>query len=375
MPQPIASPERIPPPEAAFCSIFLGQRARLQQCRIQQTRRLQTSFLNQLAWSSDPQANSQILLWLGLFPVNLRIIPEPQLLRRQINTISTNLNGSYKQLLQAMILDPALQLSLNGTSNKRNKPNENLARELLELFSLGEGNYTEADVIEAARALTGYRLDQDKRIVLEPEQHDPLEKTILGRRFAFDAPSLVAWLCEQPATARNITARVWRRLIGPQPSRATLGALASGWHRQKLSIPWLIQAITKTEEARAHKGERLIDPIEMVVKSLRLIGSRHPDAIDISLQGLRAMGQPFLEPPSVKGWPENEQWLQFRWLEARRSTLQRLLSNEEVWESARPPSLLELTLTPIQPLNLTLPAPASPTNISRLFADPVWQLA
>ena len=109
-----------------------------------------------------------------------------------------------------MLLDPALQISLNGPAHHRRQPNKNLARETLELFALGEGNYRETDVRETARALTGYRLTGQGELTLAPRRHDAGAKTILGRTAAFDAGSLAAWLCEQPATAGWIAGRLWR---------------------------------------------------------------------------------------------------------------------------------------------------------------------
>lgn len=119
------------------------------------------------------------------------------------------------------VLDPALQLSLNGPANHRRNPNENLARELLELFSLGEGHYSETDVREAARALTGYRLTAQHQLVLDPRRHDPGSKTILGRSATFDGASLAAWLAQQLATARHITTRLWLRRLGTPPPAAS----------------------------------------------------------------------------------------------------------------------------------------------------------
>ena len=150
-------------------------------------------------------------VWLGVFPVNWRQLPDVGLLERQMATIGRHLRGSYRELLTAMLLDPALQIPLNGPANHRRQPNENLARELLELFALGEGNYSEADVRETARALTGYRLTGEGQLTLDPRRHDAGAKTILGRTAAFDAVSLAAWLCEQPATARWIAGRLWRQ--------------------------------------------------------------------------------------------------------------------------------------------------------------------
>jgi uncharacterized protein (DUF1800 family) len=275
------------------------------------------------------------------------------------------------------VLDPALQLSLNGPANHKGNPNENLARELLELFSLGEGHYEEVDVREAARALSGYRLDAEQMLVLDPRRHDFGTKTILGRTTSFNGESLAGWLSEQPATARHITSRLWLQQVGTPPPSRRLEAIASGWRLKQLSIPWLMTAIQAAPEAieSRKRGLRLADPIEVVARSLRLLGSRHPDALAISLRGLRAMGQPPFEPPSVKGWPVNEHWLNLGWLQARRRTLQALIADEEVWAARQLPAELSANLTPIAPLSLSLPAASTRENLSLLFADPVWQMA
>lgn len=340
---------------------------------------MQRHWLATLAWGNDvisAEEAGSIQLWLGLFPVNWRQLPDPLLLEQQIASIHKHQASSFTELLKAMVLDPAVQLSLNGPANHRRNPNENLARELLELFSLGEGNYVETDVREAARALTGYRLTAERQLVLDPRRHDSDSKKILGRTAAFDGASLAAWLAEQPTTARHISRRLWLQRVGTLPPPQRLETLADGWRRQQLAIPWLLQEIDASPEAIASRqqGLRLTDPLEVVARSLRLLGSRHPDAMAISLRGLHAMGQVPFEPPSVQGWPHNAQWLHLRWMQARRRSLQALLADEEVWASAQLPDELPATLTPIPPLGIALPATPSRSNLSALFADPVWQL-
>lgn len=351
-----------------------GERARCRaKQRARQARELQVRWLTRLAFGPTPQQDQLIQLWLGIFPVHWRQLPTAGLLWRQIATIRSRLDSGYGDLLHTMVLDPALQISLNGSANRRGNPNENLARELLELFSLGEGHCSETDVKEAARALTGYR-QRKGRMQLVPKRHDHGPKTILGRRELFNATSLVALLCSHPATA--ITTRLWPRLVGAPANAARIEAIARDWRRHGLSLPWLVTSLSQTPEARAarREGSQLQDPIPMLARSLRLLGSRHPDAFNIAMVHLRRMGQAPFEPPSVKGWPVNEEWLRLRWLLARRRGLAALLADEEVWESRRPPERLEPDLTPIPPLTLSLPATASRANLARLFADPVWQL-
>jgi uncharacterized protein (DUF1800 family) len=165
--------------------------------------------------------------------------------------------------------------------------------------------------------------------------------------------------------------------VGTVPTPQRLHTLAAGWRQRQLSIPWLLATIQATPEARdsRERGLRLADPLAVVARSLRLLGSRHPDALAIGVRAAAAMGQAPFEPPNVKGWPVNEQWLNLRWLQARRRGLQQLLTDEEVWASAALPAELSVGLTPIPPLGLRLPAAASRDNLAALWADPVWQLA
>ena len=180
---------------------------------------LQQGWIDRLAFGPTRRDDALIQLWLGIFPVNLNQIglERALLLQGQVDTIRRHLSGTYRDLLGAMLADPALQISLSGHLNHRRNPNENLARELLELFSLGEGHYSEADVIETARALTGFRLVEFRSLVLDPSRHDYGSKSILGRTAAFELPDLVDWLCQQPATARHISGRLWLEIVGPLP--------------------------------------------------------------------------------------------------------------------------------------------------------------
>ena len=345
------------------------------RCRADAAALLERVWLSRLAFGPRIEAARQVQLWSGIFPVSWRQLAHPSQLRQQLATIEARLSGSFAELLAAMVLDPALQISLNGLANRRGNPNENLARELLELFSLGEGQFREGDVKEAARALTGYRLADSGQLLLDPRLHDPGFKTVLGRREAFDGPSLVAWLCQQPATARHITRRLWRQQVGALPAPARIEAIAAAWQRQGLALPWLRQTLQQEADSPQHRGQRLSDPILMVARSLALLGSRHPDALRIARIQLAAMGQPLLDPPSVKGWPVNEEWLNLRWLQARRRGLQALLADEEVWAGRQLGAELPASRTPIPPLTRSLPVPARRDTLGLLFADPVWQLA
>jgi uncharacterized protein (DUF1800 family) len=344
-------------------------------CKRQEARALQGRWLKQLSFGERREEDNLIQLWLGIFPVSWRQLKDVRMLEGQIQAIRASLQGNYTDLLGAMVQDAALQISLNGLANHRGNPNENLARELLELFSLGEGNYSERDVIEAARALTGYRMGPEGLLFVDPRRHDDSQKTILGKTDRFDGPTLVNWLCQQPSTAHNIVKRLWPRVVGSLPAPQRLRALSHSWLSAGLSLPWLMRELRRSPEARTGRGQRLEDPIGVVTRSLALLGSRHPDAFSISQQSLTRMGQEPFDPPSVKGWPVHGEWLNLRWLQARKRGLQALLADEEVWAARRLPPALTQAIVPIPLLTMELPVTPSRESLGLLFTDPVWQLA
>ena len=344
-------------------------------CKRREARALQAHWLEQLSFGERRKEDSLIQMWLGIFPVSWRQLKDVRMLGGQIQAIRASLQGTYTELLGVMVQDAALQISLNGLANHRGYLNENLARELLELFSLGEGNYSEQDVIEAARALSGYRMGQDGLLFIDPRRHDDSQKTILGRTDRFNGPMLVQWLCQQPSTAHTIVQRLWPRVVGSLPAPPRLKTLSRSWVSAGLSLPWLMRELRQSPEARAGRGQRLEDPIGVVARSLALLGSRHPDAFAISQQALTRMGQEPFDPPSVKGWPVNDQWLNLRWLQARKRGLQALLADEEVWAARQLPPALTQSIVPIPLITMELPAKPTRENLGLLFADPVWQLA
>lgn len=355
----------------------LEKRIERSRCRRLTAKALSIDWLKRLSFGSNKDLAQLVQLWLGIFAVNWRQLPNPAWLNRQISTIENFQFSTYPKLLAALLEDPAILHSLNGFRNHRKNPNENLGRELLELYSIGEGNFTEVDVQQVALALTGYRLGKNQEVVLIPHRHDPGPQTILGRTANFNAHSLAYWLCKQPATSIHICKRVWKSWIGTDPSPKSLKSFASSWYQNNLSLPWLYTNLPKQEESIQSNqlGLRLLDPIHVVTRSLQLLGSHHPNAFEIALSIQSSMGQPPFSPPSVKGWPQGEQWLSTKWIVARKRGLLRLLADEEVWASRSLPIELKRNLVPFDPINLSLPTIPSKENIALLFTDPSWQFS
>ncbi len=352
---------------------------RLERTRCKQNagRELSKSWIKRLAFGPDKSNAELVQVWLGIFAVNWRELPNPSWLNRQIGTIEKFQFGTYPELLGNILKEPAILHSLNGFQNHRKNPNENLGREVLELFSIGEGNYSEEDVKQVALALTGFRLNKNNEVVIVPRRNDPGPHKILGKKANFDVFSLATWLGQQPSTSTYISKRIWRRWIGIDPSQERLNEFATNWYMNDLSLPWLYTNLPKQPEAIqcAELGLRFLDPINVVARSLKLLGSQHSSAFQLAFSIQSLMGQPPFAPPSVKGWPYGEQWITSRWMAARKRGLLRLLADEEVWDSRSLPLELKSDLVPFPPINLKLPAKPSRENIALLFSDPSWQFS
>jgi len=218
----------------------------------------------------------------------------------------------FNDMAHRMINDRALVYWLDGQHNKKGAPNENLAREFFELFTLGIGNYTEKDIKEAARALTGYRVALDREeLVFDPPHHDNGLKTILGKTANFDPPRLVDLVLKQKATPRFIAARMWYRYASsaqpiPGPVRERM---AAAFPRPLL----MLRAMFEDEAFKATAGTMVKPPIEWLTGALRQLGLRPSNfdaaTFDRLYWSLDSLGQRPFAPPSVGGWPSGTAWL------------------------------------------------------------------
>src|SRR5262249_36253918 len=192
------------------------------------------------------------------------------------------------------------------------KPNENLGRELMELFTLGVGNYTESDVKEAARALTGWKVSQGSFRDWAPD-HDDDEKTLLGHKGRFGGDDLVRILLEQPATSRRLAWRLCEWLMGEKGvDPAGIDALAAGLREHDLDIGWAVATVLRSRAffAEANLGNRVLGPVEVLVGVARALERLGPPPSSLVLGEWSArLGQDLFYPPNVGGWPGGRAWL------------------------------------------------------------------
>jgi uncharacterized protein (DUF1800 family) len=270
---------------------------------------LQAWWMTELLTTPAPLAERMTLFWHGHFTSGLREVRVPQLLYRQNVLLRRHALGNYRDLLHAIVRDPAMLVYLNNQQNRSDAPNENFARELLELFTLGEGHYTEDDVRAAARAFTGWKmLPPDGRFVVVRRQHDDGEKQFLGLRGRLDGGDIVEQILRQPAAAQFVVTRLWREFVSPAPDTAAVARLAADFRRDWEIAP-LVRALLRLALARdeAVAGQLVKSPVEFVVGAVREFDLELPPRA--AVRAAARMGQSLFAPPNVRGWPGGEAWI------------------------------------------------------------------
>lgn len=260
----------------------------------------------------SPFTERMVLFWHGHFTSSLESVGEPHYLLRQNAMLRDLAFGDFRTLVVEVIRDPAMLIYLCNDENTVDGINENFARELLELFTMGEGKYSERDVREATRALTGIHVDfRTGTAVFSPERHDHGMKTILGQSGRFGMDDLVDLILADDATARFIVTRLWRTFVSPDPDPAELDRLAAVFRTSGYRIDTLMEALLLSDAfwAPANRGRLIKSPTDLMVGTLRAAGIRDADAVRHLPTAGRLAGKDPLDPPRVDGWPGHTQWI------------------------------------------------------------------
>jgi hypothetical protein len=283
-------------------------------------RRLQAWWLYRMIFTPDPLLERLTLMGHDHFATSQLKVQDVAAMHAQNETLRRHARGSFRTLVRAMLKDPALLIWLDAPSNRKGKPNENLARELMELFTLGLGHYTEPDVKEAARALTGRRVAQGK-FQVRADHHDDCEKTILGKTARFDADSLADHLLAQPAVADRLAWRLCGTFLGEGVADAEArGELAERLRNDDLHVGRAVETVLRSSLffSKANLHARVSDPVGFVTGSVRALERFDPPPSTLLLAEWTArMGQELFAPPNVGGWPGGRRWLTGRAIVAR----------------------------------------------------------
>jgi uncharacterized protein (DUF1800 family) len=274
--------------------------------------RLKAWWVYRMLFGPDPLGEKLTLLWHNHFATSNAKVRDPGAVRRQNDTLRKHARAPFAELLNAAVRDPALLIYLDAPANRKGHANENLARELMELFTLGIGNYTETDVKEAARALTGWTAEEGA-FVEAAARHDDGEKVLLGKKGKWTGADLVRMLLDQPATARRIAGRLCEEFFGEKAiAPEAVQLLADELQKRKLDVSWAVETILRSQAffARDNLRTRLLSPAEFIVGSARALEMFDPAPSTLALADwCGRLGQDLFEPPNVGGWPGGRSWI------------------------------------------------------------------
>ncbi len=315
---------------------FRMARQQAEQTDREQMKRVQQWWLKRIVQTPRPLEEKMVLFWHGHFATSYRTIENSYHLYQQNQFFRKHALGNFGEMLTGIIRDPAMLKYLNNDASRKGKPNENLARELMELFSLGEGNYEEADIKEGARALTGYTFNDDQ-FEFQKNNHDTGDKRILGSRGPLDGDDFVKAILAQPACGRFIATKLYRYFVIDypsgrkgidQPAQQVIAELARTFSSRYELRPVLRRLLLSQHFYDPMvRGEQIKSPVQLVAGALRSLNAPARD-LGTLCDALNQMGQNIFYPPSVKGWDGGRSWINTATMFVRQNTLVFLLTGQ-----------------------------------------------
>jgi uncharacterized protein (DUF1800 family) len=308
-----------------------AERKMFQQEQIREGLELRAWWVGEMLATPSPLTERMTLFWHNHFVSSQQKVKLSELMYRQNVTLRANALGNFGELLHAMARDPAMVIYLDNAQNRKGSPNENFAREVMELFTLGEGNYSEQDIKEAARAFTGWSIDRDNgQFVFRRFIHDDGVKTVLGRTGNLDGDQVLDILLAQPATAEFITRKLWREFVSPDPDEAAIRRIARHFRDSHYEIKVVLHDLYTSDAFYAGENRAVLikSPVELVVGTLRQFDMKPDQPMPFAVAAA-GMGQNLFAPPNVKGWPGQETWINTTTLLARKQFLERLFRGDE----------------------------------------------
>ncbi|HEY8897320.1 MAG TPA: DUF1800 domain-containing protein [Niastella sp.] len=304
------------------------ERRRLRQQSRDDIKNLNITWLNEMVNSEQQLREKMSLFWHGHFASrNLNILYQQQLL----DVIRRNALGNFGDLLREVSKSAAMINFLNNNQNKKGHPNENFAREVMELFTMGRGNYTENDIKEAARAFTGWGANISGEFTFRKFQHDDGKKTVLGKTGNFNGDDVLNILLEHKQTATYITRKLYRYFVNDVPDEAHVTWLADRFYQNQYDIKELMKDIFTSDWFYDAKniGCKIKSPVELIVGIRRALPMKlENEQVQLLLQ--RLLGQLLFYPPNVAGWPGGKNWIDSSSLMFRLRIPQLIYDNDEV---------------------------------------------
>jgi uncharacterized protein (DUF1800 family) len=275
-----------------------------------ETRRLAHWWADRMVATARPLEEKMALFWHGHFATGEEKIRDYRKMEQQLALLHRRATGNFRALLIEVARDPAMLAFLDAAENVKGAPNENFAREVMELFTMGVGHYTEKDIREAARAFTGW-VDDDLDFKVDPAKHDDGAKTFLDRTGNFDGVDILDIILEQKVTAEYIAAKLYKFFVRENISPDLARRLGAVLRDNDYEIAPLMRTIFLSRDfySPPSVGTRIKGPIELIVSTYRKLGVKHLPGIPDLYMVSRELGQTLLNPPTVAGWAQGRAWI------------------------------------------------------------------
>jgi uncharacterized protein (DUF1800 family) len=324
-------------------------------------RDLQRDWLDRMMHGPQPFVEKLTLFFHSHFAVSAEKVKDPLMVHAHLNLFRAQGGSDFRDLVKQVCKDPAMVIFLDSASNVKGRPNENFARELMELHTLGEGQgYSEQDIQEAARALTGWSVKRFET-VFNPGSHDDGSKTFMRKQGPFGVDEIVDLIFDTPEASRFLAVKLFRFFVYEDPSDALCDELAAQFKAVNYNVRDFLSMVFRSKAFYSAKALRSLikSPIQLVVGTCRKLSFKPEPSLDSALEAARLMGQNLLWPPDVDGWKEGDVWIntnnlmmRYQWLHYLTTGevpvgLKRVVKDSD--EDSRPFVDVEPFLDPVRP--------------------------
>jgi hypothetical protein len=275
-----------------------------------ETQRLGVWWANRMLTTTRPLEEKLTLFWHGHFATGDAKVRDYRMMLQQNQMLRKNAEGRLGDLLVGILKDPAMLVYLDNGENVKKHPNENFGRELLELFTMGVGNYSERDVREAARAFTGWTNDV-LAFKFDKEQHDFGDKTFLDRTGPLDGTDVIDTILNQPVTGEFVAAKIYRYFVREDISPAVKAELGRSFKGSRYEMKSLLKRIFLSKDfySAASMATEIKSPVVLVISTYKKMGLRELPTIPDFGRLTSALGQTLFDPPNVAGWAGGRTWI------------------------------------------------------------------
>lgn len=275
-----------------------------------ETNRVAYWWANRMIRTNHPLEEKMALFWHGHYAVNESKVRDYRKLLNELEIFQKRGTGNFRDLMVAVAQDPAMLSFLDAGVNVKGAPNENFAREIMELFTMGVGNYTEKDIREAARAFTGWNY-VDVKFVIDKDKHDASPKTFLGRTGNFDGVGIIDIIMQQPVTAKFIAGKIYRFFVREDLSPELQEKLGAVLRDARYEIAPLLETIFLSKDfySPASVGTQIKSPVQLVISTYKKLGLPDVPGVPDFNSATSALGQLLFRPPTVAGWAQGRSWV------------------------------------------------------------------